>query len=319
MIQETPTQIQLVVSGSPANLTWTGAADGTSWDIVNHQNWISSAPSDPNRFYNADSVTFPSVTAPNQTVVVAAGVLPGSVQFTNDSTHPYTIQGSGIGGGGGLTVSGGGQVTLQNANTYAGNTTLSGGSTLIIDTTGAIAGGTLSVASGTTATVNAGGQITTTTLNVSGNLNNSGTVAGTTLTLNSPAVATVTSTGNLGTTNIAVNGGSITIQSGGTLAANTISVANGASLNIDSGAVVSVPPSLTNNGNVTIGSDQSIFSLNGTDTTSTLTLSGTLSIAHSGTYAGVIKDAAPRKETSPSPATHSRSPAQKSLHRHNHD
>jgi len=290
-LQETLTQIQLVVNGSPANLTWTGAADTTSWDVVTHANWTSTAPIDPTHFYNQDSVTFDNSSS-NLTVNLVGTIQPGAVNFNNNNTHNYILTGSGIsdsGTGTNLTMNGNGTVTLQNLNTYAGNTTVNSG-TLVIDTTGAIAGNTLASAASTAVTVNSGGSITTTTLNVSGALNVNGSVAGTTLTLSSPAVATVSATGNLSTATVAVNGGSLTIQSSGTLASGIVNVANGASLNVNAGAIISVPPSLTNNGNVVIGSDQSIFSLNGTDVTATLTQTGNISIAHTGTYAGIIKD-----------------------------
>ena len=54
------TSIVLNATGSVGNLTWTGATNGT-WDIVGTNNWQANpipVGSDPNKFYQADNVTF---------------------------------------------------------------------------------------------------------------------------------------------------------------------------------------------------------------------------------------------------------------------
>jgi fibronectin-binding autotransporter adhesin len=321
-LQETATQIQLVVSGNPANLTWTGAADTTSWDIApgGHQNWTSTAPSDPNRFYNQDNVTFDNSSSNLTVNISAANVLPGSVTFNNDGTHNYIINSSGgfgiadSGSGTSLTMNGVGSVTLNTVNTYVGATNVHFG-TLNIGTSGSIAGSTLTVDSGAAAMANSGGSLTTapTTSNINGNLTVGGSMGGTTLTLTSPGTVTVTSGGNLSTTTsnvtsgtltvqssgtvssqtLAVNGGSATIQTGGNLASTSVSVANGALLTAQSGASITLTPNLTNNGTVTFNSDQTIGGLNGTDTSAILNQTGTLTVGGGGTYAGIIQDDGP--------------------------
>ncbi|HZZ29220.1 MAG TPA: autotransporter-associated beta strand repeat-containing protein, partial [Pirellulales bacterium] len=306
------------VSGNPANLTWTGAADTTSWDIgaTGQQNWTSTAPTDPNRFYNQDSVTFAN--SANFTVNIIASVLPSSVNFTNDASHNYVINSSGgfgigeSGSGTSLSLNGLGSVTLNTLNTYAGATNVNSGQ-LIIGATGAIAGSTLAIAPSATATVNTGGSVTSTSVNVSGNLFAGGSVGGTTMTVGGTGIVTVTSGGNVSTTTANINGGGVTVQSGGTLsspavninggsvtiqpsgtlASTALSIATGTSLTVQAGGSVSATPSLVNNGSVVLGSDQSFGGLSGTDTTATINVNGTLSVAGNGTYAGTIIDNSP--------------------------
>ena len=293
-MSETATQIDLLVAGGAANLTWTGAQDATTWDVVNHTNWTSTAAAgNPNQFFQADNVLFTNNTS-NLTINITAAVQPSSVTFSNDASHNYVINsssGNGIGGSGNLTVGGAGSVTLNEVNTYTGSTNVNAGN-LIIGGSGAIGGSTLNIASGATTSVNSGGTISTTAINVSGSLTVNGTVGGTTMILTSPANATIDSGGTISTTTVNVNGGSLNVQSGGNLASTTVAVANGASLTVQSGASLPVAPNLTNNGTVTIGSDQTVNMLTGTDPTAVLFQTGNLTVNASGTYAGAIKDGA---------------------------
>ena len=318
-IIETATKIQLQVSGNAANLTWTGAADTTSWDIggTSHQNWTSAAPTDPNRFYNQDNVTFGN--AANLTVnISSASVLPGSVNFTNDASHNYVINSSGgfgigeAGSGTTLSLNGLGSVTLNTVNTFAGATNVNSGQ-LIIGSTGSIAGSGLTVAQGASALVNNGGAITSAASSINGNLTAGGSFGGTSLAVGSTGSVTIASGGNISSTTASVNGGSIgvqsggtlssptvnitggsvTIQSGGSLSSTSVTVANGAQLVAQSGASISTPPNLTNNGTVTFNSDQTIGALNGSDPTAVLNETGILTVGASGTYAGTIRDDGP--------------------------
>ncbi|HEY2760801.1 MAG TPA: autotransporter-associated beta strand repeat-containing protein, partial [Pirellulales bacterium] len=318
-IIETATKIQLQVSGNAANLTWTGFADTTSWDIGpgSHQNWTSTAPTDPNRFYNQDNVTFGN--AANLTVnISSATVLPGSVNFTNDASHNYVVNSSsgfGIGEAGSgttLSLNGLGSVTLNTVNTYAGATNVNSGQ-LIVGSTGSIAGSGLTVAQGASTLVNNSGSVTSTTNSIKGNLTTSGSFGGTSLAIGGTGTVTIASGGNVSSTTASVNGGSIgvqsggtlssptvniiggsvTIQSGGTLSSTSVSVANGAQFVAQSGSSFSAPPNLTNNGAVTFSSDQTIGALNGTDPTAVLNQTGTLTVGANGAYAGIIRDGGP--------------------------
>jgi autotransporter-associated beta strand protein len=90
---------------------------------------------------------------------------------------------------------------------------------------------------------------------------------------------------------VAVNGGSFTVNSGGTVAAaSTVSVANGATFTVQSGGSLGSAPALTDNGTVNFNNAaQTVSSLNGTSTGSlALGASTTLSVSSGGTYAGGI-------------------------------
>ncbi len=132
--------LQVVVSGNPASLTWNnsvGGGDGTSWDLAS-LNWTSTASTNPNQYFDGDNVTFNDSnnfpTNPNAYGITLNGqVSPGSVLVS--TANSYSITGSGsINGSTGLTVTGGGTLTLSTSNSYTGNTKVSGGSTLITST-----------------------------------------------------------------------------------------------------------------------------------------------------------------------------------------
>ncbi|MDK0545430.1 autotransporter-associated beta strand repeat-containing protein, partial [Clostridium perfringens] len=82
------------------------------------------------KFGHGDAVTFDDSGTGGgsaRAVTLNALVTPGSVTFNNSTATPYTVSGTGtIAGLTGLTKSGTGKVTLSNANTYTGATTVSG-------------------------------------------------------------------------------------------------------------------------------------------------------------------------------------------------
>ncbi len=287
-VSESGSQVVLQVIGGTANLTWTGASDTTTWDVINHANWTSTATAgNPNQFYQADNVLFGNNTS-NLTVNVTDAVQPTTVTFNNDASHNYVINGNAITGAGSLTVAGSGVVTLNNQNTYTGSTNVNSGN-LTISNTGAIGGSTLNI-NGGSLNLQSGGQITTNAINVSSVFNADGTVGGATMVLSSPAHMTVTSNGVINTPSVTINGGSLVVQSSGNLGSTGIAVANGASLTVQSGGNLSGTPNLTNNGAVVFGSDATINTLNGSDPTAVLNQSGNLNVSNGGAYAGSIKD-----------------------------
>jgi fibronectin-binding autotransporter adhesin len=132
--------LQVVVSGNPASLVWNnsvGGGDGTNWDMTN-LNWTSTASSNPNQYFDGDNVTFNDSnnfpTNPNAYGITLNGqVSPGSVLVS--TANSYSITGSGsINGNTGLTVTGGGTLTLSTVNSYTGITSVGSGSTLIVST-----------------------------------------------------------------------------------------------------------------------------------------------------------------------------------------
>jgi autotransporter-associated beta strand protein len=107
---------------------WTGT-NNSAWNLTTANNWVLANDGvTPTMFYASDAVTFSDLAA-NKLVVISGGdVSPASVDFTHTS-GVYTLSGSnGIIGATGLTVSGGGNLVISNANTFTGNTTISAGS-----------------------------------------------------------------------------------------------------------------------------------------------------------------------------------------------
>ena len=140
-----PNEIQLVATAVPiGNLFWTGA-NGNAWDVQSSsstgtQNWVNANTTfSADTYFDGDNVTFDTAHNSSSTFAVSlsTAVFPGSVTF---SSGAYTLSGGGISGTTGLTVSGG-SLNLQTANTYTGNTTISGGATLQLGSSGALPSG----------------------------------------------------------------------------------------------------------------------------------------------------------------------------------
>ena len=155
-------QIKLNVTGSNANLVWTGVtnnAAANNWDLVTTPNWTNTATLAADTFGQGDAVTFDDTTG-NTNVVLAAALYPASITFNGDTNWSVTGTGSGhISGGGGITKNGNGTVLLAgglgSGNDYTGPVNINGG---ILKMNGALSlgatnGGTI-VASGATLDLN---------------------------------------------------------------------------------------------------------------------------------------------------------------------
>ena len=122
-------KLDVLNSGQQANLTWknTAGGDGSSWDIANNKNWISTASIlDPNEFYNGDNVTFDDNNNGNYNININQNVTPNSL--TVNTANTYTFNGSGIVGATSLTKTGTGTLLLQNNNNaYTGGTFVKNG------------------------------------------------------------------------------------------------------------------------------------------------------------------------------------------------
>ena len=126
-----PSKIWLTVTGNPATLTWTGAANGT-WDTVTANNWTGATP---DKFYNNDDVSLDD-TAATRNVTLSGTVAPRTATIT--TTLGYTIGGTGsLGGNAALTKNGSGTLTFANttANTFSGGLTLNGGTIALANDT----------------------------------------------------------------------------------------------------------------------------------------------------------------------------------------
>ncbi|MDB6120932.1 MAG: rane protein, partial [Verrucomicrobiaceae bacterium] len=106
---------------------WSAQTNGV-WDTNGTANWTPG-----NFFLAGDKVifadTFPPSTAPGTTdVQLNSSAAPGAVTFTN-STLDYSFSGNGaITGGTGISKSGAGNVVIDLANTFTGNTSITNGS-----------------------------------------------------------------------------------------------------------------------------------------------------------------------------------------------
>jgi fibronectin-binding autotransporter adhesin len=153
-----PTQLQFTAAAPVATLTWTGnSASPTLWDINTTANWSNGVTAD--KFFDFDSITFDDSATTTTVAIQPASVNVAS--FTvNNPTKPYTFSGGSITGTGDLLKSGNASLTLSNANSFTGGTTLNAGTLNINNPTalGAatgpfiIAGGTIDNTSGSAIT-----------------------------------------------------------------------------------------------------------------------------------------------------------------------
>lgn len=238
----------IAVNISGENLVWTGLAD-TSWqtatngDDTGPNNWARKTVQTATNFWAADSVEFNdtynlgsgSVAVTQSQVVIASAVSPASTIFNNSAIN-YEVSGSGIAAGS-LVKSGTGTVTLLNANTYTGATTINQGKLILGNgTTDGSISGTASVTNNGTLEYNLSGAHTgayaiTGTGSVvkkgSGTLILSGA--------STYSAGTTVDQGLLAATSNSMNGGPISVNSGATLtftgnAQTSISTVTGAGL-----------------------------------------------------------------------------------------
>lgn len=93
------------------------------------------------KFYTGDVVVFGQLSNTDESIVIGdAGVAPSAMTVTG--TTNYTFSGGGIMGASSLLKQGTGILTLNNLNTYTGETTIEGGS-IVVGTTGSFGTGTV--------------------------------------------------------------------------------------------------------------------------------------------------------------------------------
>ena len=120
-VQSTSNALNLVVTGSPVTLVWSGAQ--TQWDVATTAAWLNGAATDI--FYEADAVNFTDA-ATNGNVALAVNVAPRSV-LVNNTTRAFTFGGAAIAGSGALQKAGTGTLTLNAANAFTGGTVVDSG------------------------------------------------------------------------------------------------------------------------------------------------------------------------------------------------
>ena len=122
----TPGQINLVISGAPANLTWVGDDNTNPWDLQISATWHNPATSSPDMFNNLDHVTLDQTGSTTPPVEILEPVRPGSVTVAGSAD--YTLGGAGrLSGAMNLLKTGSGTLTLSNANDFTGTATIAGG------------------------------------------------------------------------------------------------------------------------------------------------------------------------------------------------
>jgi fibronectin-binding autotransporter adhesin len=107
---------------------WAGDGDG-KWNTASANNWKLSSDDSYTLFLATDNVLFNDSATPAGPVTVdidAANVAPSNTTF-NHSTKDYVLSGAFGISSGNLTKSGTGTLTVTNANSYTGSTTINGG------------------------------------------------------------------------------------------------------------------------------------------------------------------------------------------------
>lgn len=116
--------VSLSVSGSAANLVWTGDGATNNWDLKTTSDWTNGAATD--KFFNLDSVSFTDAGSSSPAVNIVGSVLPSGISV--NSAKDYTFSGAGsIGGSPSLVKSGSGTLTISNTNSFTGPVTVNGG------------------------------------------------------------------------------------------------------------------------------------------------------------------------------------------------
>jgi autotransporter-associated beta strand protein len=116
--------LTIPMTRAPASLVWTGAADGSTWDLATTANWSRAGTADT--FVAGDAVTF-AATGPATADLDLTTELPvAGIVVATDGNFSFNGPGA-IAGTGGLTKSGGGTLTLATTNSYTGPTVVTGG------------------------------------------------------------------------------------------------------------------------------------------------------------------------------------------------
>jgi autotransporter-associated beta strand protein len=126
--------IGLTVTHVPQSLAWKGDGSVNAWDTDTTENWLQSGTAA--YFFTGDSVTFTDTGSDNPAIDITAAVSPAVVTVNAVQSSDFT--GAAIATGE-LIKNNTGTLTLENNNTYAGPTVISGG---VLQVGGSVVGGT---------------------------------------------------------------------------------------------------------------------------------------------------------------------------------
>lgn len=243
------------VIANPVSLTM----DGSGTQVLTGANTFTGATT-----VTSGTLRLGDGTANNGSV---AGNITDNAALVFANFNPQTYAGA-ISGSGSVTENGPNVLTLSGANTYTGNTVVSGGA-LTIGSGGSIAGANVSVASNGILTVATGGSIAPTT-----NLTDSGIVN-----FNNPTGMLATLNGS-GAVNL--SGTALTVSSGGALSGTIADANSGGSLIVSGGTL-----SLSGNNSYTGGTQITGGMLRVANPSSTsATGGGTVTVGSGGYLAG---------------------------------
>jgi autotransporter-associated beta strand protein len=259
--------IRIDVTGTAANVSWTGTVSGIWDNLQTGANWNTTDAGvvDTTHFYDGDVVTFDDNNGGHYAVNVNSTVTPSSGVTVNNSSGDYAISGSGsIAGPGSLLKNGSSALSLATLNSYSGGTALNAG-TLNINSPNAIGTGPLTIAAGTSIGNTGGAAITLLTNNAqvwNGSFTFNGTADGNSnlsmgsgaVTLNSNPTITVTA-GRLTIGGPIRNGtgNSLTVSGNGALFLGGPNTYTGGTTTINAGATVIVGNTVTPFGSNTGG------------------------------------------------------------------
>ena len=118
-------KVFLKVTAATNILTWSGAADQTTWDFA-HANFTNGTTTVA--YANSSPAVFNDTAPANATTINIPSVVTPSTVSVNSTARNYTFQGAGsIGGTGNLSKDGSSKLTILNNNTYSGTTTINSG------------------------------------------------------------------------------------------------------------------------------------------------------------------------------------------------
>jgi autotransporter-associated beta strand protein len=239
--------VTLTVTGATKALTWTGA-NGSTWNLNSTQNF-NDATLAPEKFLQQDSVTFDGATP--GTITLTGVLQPSSI--TVNSSSDYTFAGPGSIDSGTLTKTGAGTLTLTGTNSYAGGTTITGGTVSFAN--GALGTGPITMNGGTLKWDGANTQDVSQRVAMVPATTASFDTNGNTVTFNAPVGGgTSGALTKMGTGTLILNGAN-TYTGATTVSSGTLSVGNGSNIgSLAAGSAVSVGPGATmkwNNNNST--------------------------------------------------------------------
>jgi RHS repeat-associated protein/uncharacterized repeat protein (TIGR01451 family) len=235
-LQYSATSIDLVVTDS---LKWTGATSG-AWDSTT-TNWQWIATATAANYASGTAVLFDDTLAGNPDITLNLTVSPGGMAFNNETT-PYRLSGAGaIAGTGVLAKSGAGTLSIANANTYGGGTTIGAG-TLEANNNSALGSGPVTLSGGTLSN------------SVSSLLTNN-------LSLSSAGTVGVASGATLTLAGVLANTGGLTKVGEGTLTLSGANIYSGATT-VSNGTLTLSGNRTVGSGPITVGTDAALATLN---------------------------------------------------------